>query len=171
MKNQRAFSLVEVVLAIAVVVVALLTMLALIPLALGSARDSVNYTRTSFIAQDAALRIRMIPGTANPISPPTAGTPFPVLTTNWWYDANGRFLGTNYATALYRVDVKRGTLNSYPPYTNPTAQDLNNAYSTQLEAATVAVGSPVNTANGNLVATAAPTTNIYTFYVRPVPNS
>jgi len=38
-----------------------------------------------------------------------------------------------------------------------------------LEAATVTVSSPVNTANGTLP-TSLITTNIYTFYVRVVPN-
>jgi uncharacterized protein (TIGR02598 family) len=159
-KYQRAFSLVEVVIALAVAAFALITVLALLPVGLNSANSAVGDTRSSMIAQDCALRLRAIPIT---------GTPGTAMTTNWFYDVNGLYQGTNYASAVYRVDAKRAQLNSYPANTNPSSQDAANMYSSQLEAAVINVGWPVNTATGTLP-TGKATTNSYTFYLRVPPN-
>ena len=170
-KTRRAFSLVEVVIALAVTSFALVAILALLPQGVQSANSSVSDTRCGLIAQDVALRLRTIPGTLTSITPAVSpSTNFPSLTTNWWYDINGRYLGTNYATALYLVSAHRAPLNAYPPNTNPTNQDPANAYSSELEAATVIVGWPVNTSTGALPP-ATVNTNTYTFYLRVVPNS
>jgi uncharacterized protein (TIGR02598 family) len=160
LKHQRAFSLVEVVIALAVAAFALITVLALLPVGLNSANSAVGDTRSSMIAQDCALRLRAIPIT---------GAPGTALTTNWFYDVNGLYLGSTYTNAVFRVDAKRAPFNSYPVNTNPSNQDPANTYSSQLEAAVVTVGWPVNTATG-AVPTARATTNSYTFYLRVPPN-
>ncbi len=169
-KSSRAFSLVEVVIAMAVAAFALVAILALLPMGLQSANSAVGDTRSSMIAQDVALRLRSNLGTLTSTgATPTAGTVFSKLATTNYYDANGYFLGSVYTNALYRVDATRDVLKSYPQNTDPSKQDANNAYSSQLEAAVVTVGWPVITSTGSLTA-GNPTTNTYTFYLRVTPN-
>jgi uncharacterized protein (TIGR02598 family) len=174
-KSRRAFSLVEVVIALAVAAFALITVLALLPVGLNSANSAVGDTRSSMIAQDVLVRLRSIPGSSaadgiSAVNPPAAGAPFHSMATNWFYDGNGLYLGAIYTNAVFRVDATRGPLNAYPPNTNPSSEDPANAYSSQLQAAVVTVGWPVNTATGTLFGAKA-STNTYTFYLRPVPNS
>ena len=162
MKRSRAFTLVEVALALGVIAFALVAVVGMIPTALQSARDAVDLTRTSMIAQDAAMRL--------PTLPFTAGTPGATIT--WYYDQNGHYLtidttaASPYASGFYRVDVVRGSLNSYPSSTtppatpdpsyypantDPTYADTSNTFSTKLLVATATITWPLNPASGATV--------------------
>ena len=147
MRRSRASSLVEVVLALGIVAFALVAVAGMIPVGVQSARDAVDLTRTSLIAQDAAMRL--------PTVAYTDGTPG--ATAAWFYDQNGHWLNIDaslaspYAGGFYRVDVIRGTLASYPANTDPAAADPSNAYSTRLLAATATVTWPLDPATGQPV--------------------
>ena len=145
MKRSRAFSLVEVALALGIVAFALVAVVGMIPTGLQASRDAVDLTRTSMIAQDAAMRL--------PTVAYTSGTPG--ANAVWYYDQNGHYLTIDataalpYASAFYRVDVVRGALNSYPAYTNPANADPSNTYSTQLLAATATITWPLDPTTGH----------------------
>ena len=147
MRSSRASSLVEVVLALGIVAFALLAVVGMIPVGVQSSRDAVDLTRTSMVAQDAAMRL--------PTLAYTDGAPG--ATATWFYDQNGRWLNIDaslaspYADGFYRVDVARGGMASYPAYTDPAAADPANAYSTRLLAATVTVSWPLDPATGQSV--------------------
>ena len=144
MKRPRAFSLVEVALALGIIAFALVAVVGMIPTGLQASRDAVDFTRTSMIAQDAAMRL--------PTMAYTSGAPG--ATAAWFYDQNGHYLAVDpaaasaYAGAFYRVDVARGALNSYPPNTNPANADPSNTYSTQLLAATATITWPLDPTTG-----------------------
>lgn len=147
MRRSRASSLVEVVLALGIVAFALVAVVGMIPVAVQSSRDAVDLTRTSMIAQDAAMRL--------PTVAYTDGTPG--ATATWFYDQNGRWLNIDassaspYAGGFYRVDVVRGALASYPAHTDPAAADASNTYSTRLLAATATITWPLDPATGQSV--------------------
>lgn len=165
MKRTRAFSLLEVTIAMAVVAFALLAVLSLLPVALKASSDATNDTRTSMIAQDVQTRIRTLP------PPATAGG---TVTRAWWYDSNARWVSMDasspdYSKVLYRVDLTLARLNSYPSSTDPAQQDPANTYSTQLVSAVAKISWPANNATG-----ASPSGNgsqtTYTFYTRATPD-
>ena len=144
MRHSRASSLVEVVLALGIVAFALVAVFGMIPVGVQSSRDAVDLTRTSMVAQDAAMRL--------PTLAYTDGKPD--ATAAWFYDQNGRWLNIDasaaspYAGGFYRVDVTRGSLASYPAYTDPAAADAANTYSTRLLAATATVTWPLDPVTG-----------------------
>ena len=147
MKRSRAFSLVEVALALGIIAFALVAVVGIIPVGLQASRDAVDLTRTSMIAQDAAARL--------PTLPYTQGAP---RVTNgdkpWFYDVNGRWLTIDttvtspYAKVYYRVDIVRDVPASYPANTDPALQPASNTYSTRLLAATATIHWPLDTNNG-----------------------
>lgn len=58
MRSNRAFSLIEVALALGIIAFALVAILGMIPVGLNASRDAIDDTRTSLIAQDVANRVR-----------------------------------------------------------------------------------------------------------------
>ena len=147
MRPSRASSLVEVVLALGIVSFALVAVVGMIPVGVQSSRDAVDLTRTSLVAQDAAMRL--------PTLAYTDGTPGTAAT--WFYDQNGRWLNIDvslaspYAGGFYRVDVVRGAPASYPAGTDPAAADAANPYSARLLAATATVTWPLDPVTGQPV--------------------
>ena len=147
MRCSRASSLVEVVLALGIVAFALVAVIGMIPVGVQSSRDAVDLTRTSLIAQDAAMRL--------PTLAYTDGTPD--ATAAWFYDQNGRWLNVDassaspYTGGFYRVDVVRGALASYPVNTDPGVADASNIYSTRLLVATATITWPLNPVTGQPV--------------------
>lgn len=131
----RAFSLVEVTLALGIIAFALLAIVGLIPIGMKSAREAVEDTRTGLILQDAANRTRSFLGAATTV-------PAAPATVTWWYDSRGGVRPQPQAwpdaETFYRVDVRYG----------PLASALTNVGATNLLAATISIGWPVNTATG-----------------------
>ena len=155
MKHRRAFSLVEVTLALGVIAFGLLAVVGLIPIALKASRDAVDLTRTSMIAQDVAARLPTLPYTDSqtPYLPPyTSATASKTAT--WFYDAAGHWLTINqsatppYTNAYYRVDVVRNVPASYPVNTDSASRPLSDYYSTRLLAATATVTWPLDLTTG-----------------------
>ena len=148
MKRSWAFSLVEVALALGSVSFAMLAVFGLIPVALQSARDSVDYTRTTLVEQDVAARLPSLVSTN--VSDPATAT----VNIAWYYDLAGRRLTIDptasapYVNAFYRVDVKRAQPNAYPANTDPSGRDPGNTYSTVLMGVTLTIGWPVNPSSG-----------------------
>ena len=119
MNNERAFTLVEVTLAIGIVAFALLAVLGLVPVALQAAKDAADDTKTSLIAQDVGNRLRAIPNLQVPA----------VSGTTWYYDTDGRWINptnqspqTTYSRAFYRVQASYGPMApaNLPPLTSGT---------------------------------------------------
>jgi len=152
MRTRDAFSLIEVTIALGVVAFALVAILGLVPVALRSAREATDDTRSSLIAQDVATRARALFSSSSALSP----------STNWWYDNEGRFIdqsaGANFTNALYRVSVVSGDLASYP----------TNVSNTALRGVKVAIGWPVDTGSGSVIAPAVNAEKaIFPIYLRP----
>ena len=149
MKHSQAFSLVEVALALGIVAFAMLGVFGLLPVALQSARDSVDYTRTTLVEQDVAARLPSL------VSPNASDLATATVNVTWYYDATGRRLTIDptasapYVNAFYRVDVKRASPNTYPSNTDPGGRDPGNTYSTVLMGATVTIRWPVDPNSGN----------------------
>ena len=112
MKIRSAFSLIEVTLSIGIIAVALLGIFALIPVGLTASRDSIDATRSSFIAQDIKSRVQS--AATNTVFAGTGD----INLGPWFYDREGTFLGdpiANSGSILYRVDaVIHGSWNSTP---------------------------------------------------------
>lgn len=161
--QRAAFSLVEVSAALALVAFSLLAILGLIPVALKASREAVDDTRASLIAQDAATHLRAMPATS-------ATTKTEMIL---WYDRDGRYVEvdaskSDYSNAMYRADVARGRLNSYPAHTAIADQDPANGDSTQLMGAIIVIRWPVNTTTGEPPANGTNRLS-YSFLVRTTP--
>jgi uncharacterized protein (TIGR02598 family) len=98
----RGFSLVEVVLALAVVTVGMVTILGLFPQGLNSARRAMDDSLSAMVAQDAiaARRINIQNGAATIGTVAFADSPL-------WYDATGTNLASAAASlnALYKCEI------------------------------------------------------------------
>ncbi len=153
MKRSRAFSLVEIALALGVIAFALVAVVGVIPVGLQASRDSVDLTRTSMIAQDAAMRLPTLPYTD--ATAKIKATDSPNSDNPWLYDVNGHWLAyakgstPPYAKAYYRVYITRDVPTSYPPNTDPASRPASNNYSTRLLAATVTINWPLDPNTGN----------------------
>ena len=149
-QRQRAFSLVEVTLAIGIVSFALLAILALVPVGMKSGSEAIDATHTSLIGQD----------TQNKVKSTVTSTTFSGSTdisSTWFYDREGVFVGTDVASnSFYRADAtihKDWGANASP----------SNVDATLLRPVTVKVRWPVNTSNGNPLGN---NETSFTFYVR-----
>jgi uncharacterized protein (TIGR02598 family) len=116
----RAFSLVEVTMALAVISFCLLTLVALLPMGLNSTRDSVQKTNAAGIASQIAADLRATPLTTNstlafPASPrfglamDTNTTAFTMMTNTFYLDDTGNPTGAVGAaissSSLYKATV------------------------------------------------------------------
>src|SRR5437762_2962412 len=108
MQKRRAFSLVEVTIAIGVIGFALIAVLALIPVGMKSSGDSINATHTSLIGADIQNRMRASITNADfPAAPsnPTARTLVE------YYDQDGAWIDTaslGMNSAFYRARATLG---------------------------------------------------------------
>lgn len=158
-KKQRAFSLVEVTLAIGVIAFGVIAIVGLMPVGIQASKDAADDTRTSVIAQDAWNRTRaLLTG-----SFPALSGSYPSETQmgpKWFYDVDGRFLdqtnGPNYPNVLFVAQVKFGPLQIYP-----SAGTIGNA---TLTGATVSIGWPVNGTDGT-ISQANASRAVYSFYL------
>lgn len=150
MHKLRAFSLVEVTLAIGVVAFALLAILALVPVGMKSGSEAIDATHTSLLGQDSQNRIKSSVTSAT-------FTAAADVNSTWFYDRDGVFLGTAATpNAFYRADAiihKDWGANAPPP----------NVDATVLRPVTVQVGWPLNPTTGTPVGN---NTTSFTFYVR-----
>lgn len=142
MKSRRAFSLIEVTIAVGIVAFVLVAILGLVPVGMQAAREAMDDTRTSLIAQDAAHWAQALLRAAG--TPPAS----PQAVTRW-YDEQGHRrpdpAAWPDAKAFYRVDVRYGPLAAYPAHVDAAS----------LQAATVSIAWPVDPATGEAVAAAA----------------
>ena len=163
MQKEKAFSLVEVTIALGIVAFGLVAVLGLIPVGLNAARDAVSDTRTSQIAQDASIRAATIfAAFTTPVSLSSG-------TTQLYYDSEGRFLAhggaggvlnygnlqyttADYAKALYLVTITCAEIKNYPSSANYALGQPVPAYpanvgvsgSATLGVAKIDIGWPVN---------------------------
>jgi uncharacterized protein (TIGR02598 family) len=150
MRNRSGFSLVEVTLAIGIIAVALVAIMALIPVGLNSSRDAIDATRSSLIGQDVQTRVK---------SSVTNGTfsGGDVTLPPWFYDRDGVFVdvtANGYSSVVYRADaIIHSTWNAAPP----------NVDATVLRPVTVTLGWPINPTTHLAVGSSATS---FTFYVR-----
>jgi len=104
----RGFSLIEVVLALAVVAVGLVTIIGLFPQGLTSARRAMDDSLSAMVAQDAfaTRRILVQNGSA------TIGTVAP-SDSPLWYDATGTNLANAASSinALYKCEIRATLIN------------------------------------------------------------
>ncbi len=109
-RGSVAFSLVEVTLSIGIIAFGLIAIVGLIPVGMSAAKDAVNDTKATFMAEDIYVRIkgkisRSLAVVANDpaafdtyinntLPTPTASVPIPsnVLTIAYLYDVDGKFL-------------------------------------------------------------------------------
>jgi uncharacterized protein (TIGR02598 family) len=131
MRKTSAFSLVEVTFAIGIIAVALVGILALVPVGLNSSRDAMDATHIGLIAQDVQTRIK-----SSVTSATFAGAD--ITLSPWYYDRDGVFVdvtSNGYGSAIYRAEaIIHGTWNSVPP----------NVDATVLRPVTVNLGWPIN---------------------------
>jgi uncharacterized protein (TIGR02598 family) len=155
-KYIKAFSLVEVTLALGIVAFGLVSIVGLVPVGLNAAKSAVDSTKTCLIAQDVSTRV---------VSSITTDTQFGSIQSSgtslgpWFYDVNGTYLGTvSSGTALYSAQAM------IAPFQSTSSTNLPNVNSNVLQGVTVTIGWPVN-AQGN-VAGANAAGKSYTFYLR-----
>jgi hypothetical protein len=132
--KSKAFSLVEIALALGVIAIALVAIFGLIPVGLNSSRDAINDTQTTMISEDVYNRVLLaanrgvyfdgtfarVPLTTGPSPVPTpVSLPSPwttgvagAQTISWFYDINGLYrdeaMTGTFSSAYYRVDVQFG---------------------------------------------------------------
>jgi uncharacterized protein (TIGR02598 family) len=107
--STRGFSLIEVVLALAVVAVGLVTIIGLFPQGLNSARRAMDDSLSAMVAQDvlAARRVSIQDGKA--AIGIVAATDSPL-----WYDATGTNLesAASSINAMYKCEIRATKINS-----------------------------------------------------------
>ena len=150
MRKDNGFSLVEVTLSIGIIAVALVAIMALIPVGLNSGRDAIDATHTSLIGQDVQTRVKSSVTSATF----TGGD---VTLQPWFYDRDGVYVDVTvngYSSVVYRADaIIHSTWNAAPP----------NVDATVLRPVTVTLGWPINPTTHLAVGTSATS---FTFYVR-----
>lgn len=151
MEKQRAFSLVEVTLAIGVIAFALLAIVGLIPVGMKSGGEAIDATRTSLAAKDAQNRVR------SSVTTTTFTNTSDVNLPTWFFDRDGIFLGTAVSNkAVYRADAtihKDWGSNTAPP----------NVDASVLRPVTLQLRWPLNPADGSPLGNNSASFN---FYVR-----
>ena len=150
MRKHSGFSLVEVTLSIGIIAVALVAIMALVPVGLNSGRDAIDATHTSLIGQDVQTRVRGAVTSATF----SAGD---VTLQPWFYNRDGVFVdvaANGYTSVLYRADaIIHSTWNAAPP----------NVDATVLRPVTVTLGWPINPTTHSVVGNS---NTSFTFYVR-----
>lgn len=139
MQKVRAFSLVEVTLAIGVIGFALIAVFGLVPVGLKSGRESVDATRLSMVGADVESRIR---ASVIPADFPAAASPA-VRTITLFYDKDGLWfdhVDLGYGRGFYRVDATIGA-----SWANP----IPNVDEHYLRPVSVALAWPVDLVSGN----------------------
>jgi uncharacterized protein (TIGR02598 family) len=96
--GRRAFTLVEVALAVAMVGFAVITILGLIPVALEASKDSSDATATSLIAQQLSAELSSHVRASGKFSPTPAGTPL-----RYYYDVEGQPLNMSQSVQAARA--------------------------------------------------------------------
>jgi uncharacterized protein (TIGR02598 family) len=153
MQTVRAFSLVEVTLAIGVIGFALIAVFGLVPVGLKSGRDSVDATRISMVGADLESRIRAsvtrsdFPATASPAA----------RTITLFYDKDGLWfdhVNLGYGRGFYRVDATIGASWASP---------IPNVDEHYLRPVSISVAWPVDLVSGNPIGN---NKQSFAFYVR-----
>jgi type II secretory pathway pseudopilin PulG len=183
-RKTKAFSLVEIALALGVIAVALVAIFALIPVGLNASRDATNDTQTTMIAEDVYNRVRLsvnrgvyfdgtfarVPLTTGPSPIPTPESlPAPwtggagaTQTISWFYDINGLYrdeaMTGTFSSVYYRVDVQFGASWAAGVGAAPTPD------AGLLRPVTAKILWPVNTADGTVIN--ANNNKVFTFFVR-----
>jgi uncharacterized protein (TIGR02598 family) len=146
----RAFSLVEVTLALGIIAFAVVAILGLIPAGTRSGADAIDATRTALIAKDVQTRAKA--SVSYSMFTNTNDTTLP----SYFYDREGNFVGTNVTgTSIYRVDA---TIHGSWGTAAPTNVDA-----TVLRPVTAQLRWPLNTSTGTALGS---NSNSFTFYVR-----
>jgi len=146
-RQNAAFSLVEIVIALGLVAVALVAILSLLPVAMNASRDSIGDTRASLIVQDVGSRVRGLLTNASLALP---------LTTNYFYNLEG-LPETNAASQQFLATL---TLQSLPA----SAYTSLNVTTNELLAASVSLRWPLINGTVPSGATNQPPT-VFTWYV------
>jgi Tfp pilus assembly protein PilV len=169
----RGFSLVEIAIALGIVSFALIAILGLIPVSMNSARDAVDQTRTSMIAQDVYNRMRASM-TSNDSNSQFYFAAYAAGVASFFFytpegDRNGELLhvpapgdapqfygNISRPTDFYRAKVTVGVVdqNTVPNTWDP--RHVPAGTTPELLAATVEVRWPVNTQDGTIVSATAP---------------
>jgi len=151
MRRDTGFSLVEVTLSIGIIAVALVAIMALVPVGLNSGRDAIDATRSSLIGQDVQARVK------GSITSATFLGSSDVTLQPWFYDRDGVLVdvtANGYSAAVYRADaIIHSTWKAAPP----------NVDATVLRPVTVTLGWPINPTTHFAVGNSATS---FTFYVR-----
>ena len=151
MRSRSGFSLVEVTLAIGIIAVALVAIMALIPVGLNSSRDAIDATRSSLIGQDVQTRVKSSVTSATFLGSSDVKLP------PWFYDRDGVFVdvtANGYSSVVYRAEaIIHSTWNAAPP----------NVDATVLRPVTVSLGWQINPTTHSVVGNSATS---FTFYVR-----
>lgn len=155
MQKLRAFSLVEVTLAIGVIGFALIAILGLIPVAQNSAREAADDTKLGSIQQDVYGRVRAAVSAATVFANPSTVFPNPPTSPSFYYTNDGVFFSdaANLTTALTTAKQNGDPLPNYAAtvvigaaFANP----LPNVNASDLKPVTVKLGWPLDS-NGNVV--------------------
>jgi len=129
-RKERAFTLVEVAIAFAVLAFAMITLLGLLPLALTTFRETKRDTMHANILQYITSAANLTPYTN---LSPTSTTPFAVSTTPWTFDDqgeviyNGTTTSTDTSPVIYKAYITV-TANSTNTTTNPNNEALLPGY-------------------------------------------
>jgi len=147
-----AFTLVEIVLVLAVIATALIAIIGVLPVGLDAGRQAANQTVVALIFEDVHHRLQ-----SQPLTTGTAS--FSPL----YFDDRGVLIqpatsstgGVSYPNALYRADVTIGAWNTQPPNTSG------------LTPVTIALSWPVNPISGQPIGPKNPQSSV-TFGVAPL---
>lgn len=176
MRNQAAFSLVEVTLAIGIVAFALLAILGLIPIGQTSTRDATDDTRTSLIGRDVSARVRAVLNSSTGFANASTTFPSPPTGPNFYYTNEGTFFcnAANLSTALANAKLNGEPLPNYAVtvivgtnFANP----LPNVSNSYLKPVAARIGWPLDS-NGSVVGPvvagvqANAERKVFTFYIR-----
>ncbi len=156
--RRRAFSLIEVVLALGIVSFALVAILGLMSVGLDSSRDSIDDTAVALLGQDAYNRVRTdVAKLYNQSSSSSSATTS--FTQSYYYDRDGRYVSNPDATAIfYHAYASVAPLNSPPANLDPATSSPRFPDDYPLLGATVAVRWPVTTTSATPPATNAKST-------------
>ena len=117
--DRAGFTLTEIVLALAVIAIAFVALLGMLPAGLNQSREAANSTVTAAILEDVNHRLLGLPLQVIPKS--STGTTPPSFTE--FYDDHGVFIPTSASAAekarrLYRAEVRIGAWKTKPVDTN-----------------------------------------------------
>lgn len=175
-RQDWAFSLIEVTLAIGIIGFALIAILGLVPIGQNAARDAADDTRGSLIEQDVFARVRASIDSAATFTTPTTVFPSPPSGPNFYYTNDGVFFSDR-AGLLAAVTLAKASNRPLPNYGvtvivgSSFATALPNVTNATLKPVTATLGYPIDGV-GNVI---GPTINgvqanaarkTFTFYLR-----